>query len=624
METNLESRLWLTEESMARVIEGLSRPPLSRLVETARSIATPEIGSFFEAEGVEASGNKRQLIHRFFSAHALLGLIEDDPARGPAMLEGMRLLLPYDHQSDLGRAMAGMALLTGWDFGRRFWSKEERQEVAEGLRDFAFGFDNIHEGNPDNPFNNWWGVTHSTGGLCSLALLEYFPECAAQLDRQKERIRTYLLNYGDRGYYYEGTGYGNYAMSHWGPFVLAVRNVQGEDLADLSPGIAHLPETTSAMTLGAPLRSDSDLEMPEADRGMRVFWNDDGGQAAGAGLYGLYFALAPKEKVRALKGFFDRLKGEAGDDSWVRRDQFSIWTALFYPWDQIAQEPAGALAERILDRLTGMIIWRNRYQDNDDAVLGIYGKTYHGGGHWHNDAGSFRLGAFQGFWSQAGGQAKGGPEYQSCLLLNERISPEEQGKSGELGKISYYAPSPEGGSVSLSLRSAYRAKRVDRHFAADFSGRVGAPVLVALYDRLWNETDDLWSWTLCFERRLHLEARPDWNGFRLEDEDTGYSLAARFGQPTQVTVQECEGPATKRTFSTGGTRHYPGARYVRIDQTGFEQVDFFVILTVQQGDPPPVQFAGEGLEATAELAGHTVRLHHQRWFEGPLRIEPTA
>lgn len=613
---SLQPRLWTDEAALARIRQGLTREPLARLVQVAEELTGTSL-----PEGPIDDPEVRNPVARMIHAHALLALHDGDDSHGAPLLDAARRLHGLSIKSDLAQAFCSMQIAIAWDFGRFAWSEAERAEVAGILQERAWASDDVHDGNPDNPFNNWWGVTHASAGLCALAVHDYFDDMPGRICRQVERIRTYLLNYGDRGYYYEGTGYGNYAMSHWGPFVLAARNVAKLDPADISPGIARMPATTCALTVAHRRRPDSTEDEPANDIGMRLFWNDDGGQSAGPGFLGLYFALAEEGDRRALRWMFDHFCGESGDRSWLRPELLSLWVPLFYPWDQLAAEPAGTFPRTLIDNRTGLMIFRQRFQDADDAVLGLYAKSYHGGGHWHDDAGSWRFAALGTMWATCGGQAKPQPWFQGCLLKDGTKGP--GGKARGLGKVWYFAPREDGaGSASVRLNNAYEVPRVDRHFAVDYSGSGGAPVVLAIYDRIWDQEESEWAWTMCFSRHLEFEAAPEINGFRLHDPDTHATLQASFGSPRNATVQAHVGEATTRTFSGGGVRHYPGARYVTVLSAG-ERINFFCVLTVQRGEAPEVNFTGEDLDLAAKVGDLHIALDHLRWSEGPLRITPS-
>ncbi len=527
----------------------------------------------------------------------------------------VRLLAdPVD--SDLRRSLLLLGACVAYDLTGAGWSPAERRAVAAGAGELArrLASTTLCPGNPDNPFNNWWGVTHSSAALAALCFLPEDPALAPLLAQEDERVRTYLLNYGDAGHYYEGTGYGFYALSHWAPYVLAARRVLGRDPADLAPGIAALPRLAHALTVARPKLNDSDDPAFAPGRGMRVAWNDDGGQWPAHGTPALLLALAPARDRAGLRWLHDRLGGARGDRSGAAPARGLLWEFLFCPARAAARAPRGP--RFVHDRRTGLVVFRDRYRDGDDCVFAAYAKSYHGGGHAQEDLGSWRFQGLGAGWAQAGGQAKAAARFQCVVTRDGRPN------DGRHGQVSYLAPGPHGGSVSLRLGPASGTKLWDRHFAVDYSGASGADAVVALADECWHDAEAEWTWSLCFERPLEFTALPGENGFALAG-PAGARLVVRFAAPARLALAVHEGAPSERRFSGGGHRVYPGARYVAATVRG-RRVDFLAVATLQRGDAPPMRVepaAGGGLPAVT-VGGARVALALGKWFHGPLRIEP--
>lgn len=530
----------------------------------------------------------------------------------------------YTNDSDLGRAALAMNTTIISQFLRPVWSGEQNAEVLRYLRDIAVALQEVRQGNPDNPFNNWYGVTHSAAGLAALAARETFPEMNELLALEKERIRSYLCNYSETGYYYEGTGYGGYAFSQWGPFVLAVRHTEGEDLGDVSPGISGMLATTLMMTTARAYVSDVDSTEPEPPRvGMRINWNDSGNGAMGVGLTLLMMAFAPANEIAAARSMFDQLFGKQGDNSWLETGRFfpQLFTLCYYPSTTAPQRPDAVFPRTLLDKRAGLALFRNRYKDGDDCVLGVYARTYHGGGHKHDDLGSWRLQGLGGGWSQAGGQAKPKGHYNCTILKNGAIWSKENKGQSKQGQISYYAPQPDGsGTIALRLGRCYAATLVDRYFAVDYSGRSGAAATLANYDVLWDEAEVEWTWSLCYERNLLYAADDDGRGFTLRHPEDDAHLRARFVLPAEdFTLTHHPGEKSERTFSNGRHVAYHPAPYITATRRA-ARTAFFVVMTLQRDEAPAVTASGEGLDTVATVGGAKVWMQRGRWFEGPLRI----
>jgi hypothetical protein len=615
----MQPRLWIGPAGLDALRAKARSGTPALIAETARRTSllsdddlVAEMSSPTQAFGLRAAAQRRA------QCAAIAHLLDGDPRHARSGLNAIRILFEQDH-SDLGRASDALHAVLVWDWCRSAWTPEERDEIGRWLVKTALSFEVANKGNPDNPFNNWWGVTHSAAGLCAMAVQGEYSGAEVILTRARERVRSYLTNYGDRGHYYEGTGYGAYSMSQWGPFITAARHADGIDLLEYCPGLHWLPSTVHAMTVIRPARSDSEPPASPPGTGMRISWNDDGGQASHNGDIPIMFALAPREQLPALRWFYDRIQGELGDRTFAAGWCGLAWSLLYYPSDIPAAVPEGLLPKTVVDNRNGLIIFRNRYRDADDTVFGAYAKAYKGGGHQHEDAGSWRLMSHGHLWAMAGGQAKTGPESQCALIKNPGNAHElpTKGKH-KTGQVSYITRSDDGETASVDLRitGCYEARLVDRKFALDFSGRSGADVLLACLDTVWDHQDADWAWTLSFDQALRPELGDSW--FKLHAHD-GTSLLARWISPQGVSLSLNPGQPTERTFANGHTIHYPAVPAIMARHRG-TKFDYFCIMTITRGTHPECHIEGQGGDAVVRVGPRVVRLQKGTWYHGPVRI----
>jgi hypothetical protein len=601
------ARLWFTPDEISG-LRGRARTPwLAEVVAAAHAHAEAAPGPAPDADLIEAAG----------VTYLLTGEVRH--ARRAA--EATLAWIAPPEREDLGAAAQLLAGVMAHDLCATAWSLAPRRAVVARLGELArrLAGTALSRGNPDNPFNNWWGVTHSAVALTALALGRVDPSLRALGPLADERVRTYLLNYGDHGHYYEGTGYGFYALSHWAPYVLAARRVTSRDPAAASPGLARLPALVHALTVARPQVADAASDEPAAPRlGMRVAWNDDGGQWPGGGVAALLLALASPADRPGLRWLHDRLGGPRGDRA-DASPRGALWQLLYYPATTPARRPRQPL--HCHDQRTGLVVFRNRYHDAHDCVFAAYAKSYHGGGHVQEDLGSWRLQGLGAGWAQAGGQAKAAAPFQCVVTRDGRPN------DGRHGQVSYLAPAARpghGGSVSLRLGPASGSRIWDRHFAVDFSGDGGVPAVIGLVDECGHEAEAEWTWSLCFERHLRFVPLPRENGFKLVAPD-GATLALRFGAPAALRFQLHLSPPSERRFSNGQHRVYPGVPYVTATVRA-ARVTFAAVATLHPGRPPPLRWRAHSPEEPPEarVAGRRVRLARGKWFHGPLRIEPAA
>ncbi len=599
-------RLWFTARDLSRLRDRARQGWPKAIAEGARVLAE-------QAESSPSGAAPARLLE----ALALTYILTGDPRHARRAEQVTSVLLEPDLRSDLGTAAQLQAAVIACDLCGTAWAPDRLQDFARLLRTRAerLAGTTLSGDNPDNPFNNWWGVTHSVAALTALWLGGHDPSVASLLAREDERVRTYLLNYGDHGHYYEGTGYGFYAMSHWAPYLLASRHAWGRDPAAGSAGIPRLPALAHALTVARPQVNDTDSESPPERRGMRIFWNDDSGHGARPEIAALLLALAPSSQQAELRWLHDRLTGPEGDRSDASGHGGCLWPFLYYPAEVTPRQPIGPLFCH--DQRTGLVVMRNRYQDGDDCVFATYAKSYHAGGHVQEDLGSWRFQGLGAGWAQGGGQAKAAAHFQCVVTRDGRAN------DGRHGQISYLVPLAAGeGAVSLRLGPASGSRRWDRHFAIDYSGASGVPALLGAVDECTHEAEAEWTWSLCFERQLRFVAAPERNGFSLHD-PSGASLAFTFGSPGNLAFELQQSPTSSRTFSNGSTRVYPGVPYVTA-RVRARQTTFFAVATLQRGDAPAVEWQRERDDAlpSAVVGPRRVQLSRGKWFHGPLRIGP--
>lgn len=553
---------------------------------------------------------------------ALVVLTALDKDRETAREAGAICLAYLQHEtSDLGKASLALNAVVAYAFTRQHWTEETRLQVEQRLFELGKSFETIGRGNPDNPFNNWWGVTHSGAGLCFLAVKDSYDGAREYLEQELRHIASYLQQYGTLGHYYEGTGYGLYAMANWGPFLNAAEQTLKGDLANLNPGIRQFGELIYSMTT-----TDKSPDQPEGSKrlGRRIAWNDDGSGFPEASIASLFFPLANKEDRPRLKTAYDKLCGSEGDLSYTRMSQthgHAMWTLLYYPLEESELQYTEAFENFYYDKRLGLAVFRNQFQDAKDCVLGIYAKAYHGGGHTQQDAGSFRFMGLGSSWAHFGGQAKPAAIYQNVLLKNGTQLIKEDRYQNQTGKVVYLSQHNHGGSLSVDLGGIYKSPRVRRHFSVHYNALPDVEAIIGIWDEIIDQEPSEWAWSLCFENKLELIHDGDLAVFDIIDSYSGASMQVAFGGVSDIELQNFTGPPSNRRFSNGQEREYPGARYITASKTT-GRLNLLTILTLQKNKAPSIEFSGSGPDLHATIDGQIkVSLNHSKWFMGPLEIE---
>ena len=239
------------------------------------------------------------------------------------------------------------------------------------------------------------------------------------------------------------------------------------------------------------------------------------------------------------------------------------------------------MPKHVSDPRQGLIIARDRYQDQDDALLGVYARATHVGGHSQKDAGSVRLLAMNYDWIIGGGQARPKPEWQSSVCAAED---EWRAKSQNTGLIMWDRSDQQGACVAMDLRKnaiCYHERYVATRWATEHS-----PLVLARFDLLEHQPDRQWWWTQMFAPQLACELVAD--GFDLRADD-GTNMQVRFigHQPDDMVLETT--PDSTRTYASGGTVTYPGRPYVRAVFGGGRTLQhIYAVATVQRGDAPAI------------------------------------
>jgi hypothetical protein len=411
-------------------------------------------------------------------------------------------------------------------------------------------------GNPHQIGNNWWAITHSAAYLTARATGHTDGAAWAA-----GRLRAFCQHFGEAGLYHEGLGYQAYTLSLLLPALLV--------LGEWPECFRRMALSLYATAVNRPPLADSDQPV---EFGAMLSWNDAGQGWPQSNITSLLIALADPAHRGGLRTLFDRLSGETlapGSCGW-------FFHLFCYPFDTPATDPNTVLPRSVCDSRQGLAVFRNRYQDAHDAVLGVYARVTHVGGHSQDDAGSIRFMALGHDWILGGGQARGDAEWQSVVTP---VHDAHRPKNG-CGHVLWYDPA---GIFGMDLRKVHGGYS-ERYVAIRWPGTVA---LLDLIDD--HRTDRTWAWNLTFAPHLRCDLRAD--GFDLLAPD-GVNLRAQFlgAIPERLTVERM--PDSQRTYSGGATVRYPGRPYLRAHFARQEHLGIYVILTVQAGAPPTIQSAG--------------------------------
>jgi len=370
----------------------------------------------------------------------------------------------YSFRAPGGQLRAGPSLAMyalGYDLCYEAWPEDYRRKIALELQNWSD--DQSGEwGKADKnslkaicltphqmPACNHWG-SQLGAGLVVLALLgdpgtddTFLRSCLAAIE--KNMIRGVTSGYGDGGFFSEGPGPAH-MMANPGfvPLVQAFKVALGKDYITPRPNFAWmtlhwimevLPDSKGQPIY--PCRKPSNY-------GNERMLDGNGGFSHG-GWFSQGFGAIPEETKPALLWLYNHFAAAADKN---RRDTANyphraILALLNWPIGVPEKNPAEVLGRTSMDRLHGWYVFRNQWQGADDVVVSLW------------------LGS-----GPQGNISAGGPD----LLvwgMGERIRLASMPRC----QTSYYRAEKDGSGVVSG--GGYS-------IAVDFSGKCGAPVLVAV------------------------------------------------------------------------------------------------------------------------------------------------
>ncbi len=459
----------------------------------------------------------------------------------------------------------------------------------------SFRTADVEHGDPHVVTNNHWAVAHAGAGIAALAIHGQ-PAPNGTYDMREDiewaatRVRPVIMHHGDNGLYHEGPGYQMYPACFWMPFALALRNAWQVDLLAPFPNLRNL--AAALFSMAAPRRQAARV-------GVKLSWNDDSPPWFDLAALPLAIHLAHPHQQGALRYLYDRLNGIHGDRRFAPGFCGLFFSLLYYPYDIHPQAPNRVLPKHLVDTRQGLCVFRNRYVDGDDAILGCYARASHAGGHKHDDAGSLRFMAIGHDWITGGGQARPEAQYQSLPTPADN----SRGQDGyKLGAIICDETTPAGGICGLDLRNPSGAY-AERWLAVDYSGSSGCPATIALLDLVDDHRQRDWNWNLTFEIGLDFQPHPDGSGFDLHA-PSGATMRVKFLGHQPLTIILGRAPDAQRTFQAGNTVDYPGRPFVQARFAARPHLAVAVAIAVSTTGMLHLEPVGDSLD---------IKINHWHW-----------
>lgn len=416
----------------------------------------------------------------------------------------------------------------------------------------------------------------------------------------KKRMEEYAsLGLGKWGFNTEGDGYTHYSCDE--PMIAATiyKKLTGNEFNKFNT-LGKMPITIFAMSL-----FNGKFEKISFGGGSNIISSRH---------LSRIFPVVPEEYKPGLLWFWDKLvkkniKEEIKDSDIPvvqDSDEELLYTFINYPEGIKTVHPEENFPKVISDDFKGGFIFRNKYQNENDIIFAIFGKSLPVRPCWQmNNAGDFRLWGLGEKWFIQGASDKNliSSIYQNVVQIQNR----EQNGLG--GKIIHFKNEGDSGIVSFDLTDTYRLPKEEkveirdrygnkieeslkeenikiiRSFGIDFTKLSGVDGLFVIVDYLKIPGEKLWQAVTGPELDVKIEG----NEVSILSKKTTATLKCYFFPKQEISIQ------WENEINFGGKKYAPfkGKQKILGVKTNGEII--FTIMTLQKGNPPEIKLDWKGV-----------------------------
>jgi hypothetical protein len=414
----------------------------------------------------------------------------------------------------LNKATVLRDLAITYDFCFHAWEPTQRKKVLEMLW-FLMVSVNSNMGFEANPplESNWMGIRWSSVMLASLVWDDMENDRSSALPflwdvikRVEEHAGRNIFSNGWNG---ESMNYFSYNWSFIAPAIIALQNNHEGDPFALEK---YIPNSLNAMWA----RSIVSVAMQSRLRpGVQVDFSVDDHRASTL-LFPIALRLFPSDQQGYLRWMNHYL---------VNPEKYTYdGEQLFYflAWDNSdisPENPAKGGWLNYHDPDQGVVMFRNRYQDDHDIVAGITATSKRIRGHQSYDNLGFRIVGLGSIWAIGAGRT-GQVAGHTTLFPTGDIS-KMKGLPGILGVLEGFAFEDNGSGYAVATENCMGVLHHRRYFRVDYSGNTGLDALFIVSDQF--DGDAIW--------RMNT---PEFN--HLDIDDQGFTLTAPNGSTMRGVV----------------------------------------------------------------------------------------
>lgn len=411
------------------------------------------------------------------------------------------------------------------------WNTAQRQKISQRLIDCAFSINSTfgYDANYAQE-SNWMGVRYGAIFLATLVADDYAsvgnrrsPLNALNWD-SRERLRDHIrVNINPNGWSAESLGYHFFAWSFITPAIAAFQNnLPGNSATKIENYAPHALNSVLALT-------SSIVSIRGANgKGTKADLSDDN-LGISPDLFLQVIPIYPDNQLPVLKWVVDYLKDENLVNS-------IFYYAAYYPEDIQSENPASLGLLNYIEPSQGAVVFRNRFQDENDIVATFTTTSKRVRAHQSGDNLTFRILGLDNIWVIGAGRT-GQYAGQTNLFPFDTISKKGNYISGSLGKLLDYKFLPDGSGFAKGTGSCMGVEDHFRHFQAEYSKKSGAEAVFVINDKSKNGK----TWRLNTPEFNKVVSTPD-----------GFMITAPNGATLKATV--INGNSDK-TFATTTLRY---------------------------------------------------------------------
>jgi hypothetical protein len=497
----------------------------------------------------------------------------------------------------LGKSMEAKCIALAYDWAYPVWTEEQRKQVRARVAAAAAALEQVtHSNLGGDRTSNFVGVIRGAELLARLALGTDVKDARVQF--LAGELKTHFQNaWGDLGVTQEGGNYTEYPAGFSVPAALALKELG--DPALFEEAIKH--EHWKLMMYSRSFQ-------PQYNHS--IAWGVGHGSNNSEGLASLILAMCPPDQLPYYLWFYDRHMGRLAVGQPQHRFDSdrgtTAWALLLYPTELKAKDPTGVFPTAVADKKRGYVFYRNRWQDADDVIGGIFAQHHKDGKGWSQPE-QLAMGLL-GFGSRfMGGCAKNSPvQFSSTLLVDGKY--DYKNATDRMGKLVAFEPTKTGVYVIVQGGQMFEklgAKEAVRHLLVEFLPDGSA--LIATLDRLKGDKEHTYTWQANVGHVEALDWVPKWApGAPPVDaaDNIKISSATEAGRPSFL-LQGRSGFAKGWAVAPADTT-LKAADPLQISAKAID-TDILVVMWLAKGNPPAATIKGDGLGSSVSVAGKTVR-----------------